>query len=32
VALGDPQVTGAMAGDLLADALGRLVLRRAAAR
>ncbi|MFF5287974.1 TetR/AcrR family transcriptional regulator [Paractinoplanes globisporus] len=24
VALGDPQVTGAMAGDLLADALGRL--------
>ncbi|MEU4237205.1 TetR family transcriptional regulator C-terminal domain-containing protein [Actinoplanes sp. NPDC026619] len=31
VALGDPQVTGEMAGDLLADALGRLVLRRAAA-
>ena len=31
VALGDPQVTGAMAGDLLADALGRLVLRRPAA-
>ncbi|MFI5891529.1 TetR/AcrR family transcriptional regulator [Actinoplanes sp. NPDC051513] len=32
VALGDPQVTGAMAGDLLADALGRLVgLRPAAA-
>ncbi|WP_433382997.1 TetR/AcrR family transcriptional regulator [Actinoplanes sp. CA-142083] len=25
VALGDPQVTGAMAGDLLSDALGRLV-------
>ena len=25
VALGDPQVTGAMAGDLLTDALGRLV-------
>ena len=31
VALGDPQVTGAMAGDLLADALGRLVGLGAAA-
>lgn len=31
VALGDPQVTGATAGDLLADGLGRLVGLRAAA-
>jgi AcrR family transcriptional regulator len=31
VALGDPQVTGAMAGDLLADGLGRLVVLRAPA-
>ncbi|GIM93980.1 TetR/AcrR family transcriptional regulator [Paractinoplanes toevensis] len=31
VALGDPQVTGAAAGDLLADALGRLVLLRSPA-
>ncbi|GAA2610266.1 TetR/AcrR family transcriptional regulator [Paractinoplanes durhamensis] len=31
VALGDPQVTGEMAGDLLADGLGRLVGLRAAA-
>jgi hypothetical protein len=31
VVLGDPQVTGATAGDLLADGLGRLVGLRAAA-
>jgi AcrR family transcriptional regulator len=31
VALGDPQVTGVVAGDLLADALGRLVALRAPA-
>jgi AcrR family transcriptional regulator len=31
VALGDPRVTGAMAGELLADALGRLVGLRAPA-
>ena len=30
VALGDPQVDGATAGDLLTDALGRLVGRRPA--
>ncbi|GIF25998.1 AcrR family transcriptional regulator [Actinoplanes tereljensis] len=32
VALGDPQVTAVVAGDLLADALGRLVLLRPPAR